>query len=361
MGLKSLSVQAIRSHLGFLKQHLRFLIVSFILGALVFSIQLIYWKYASGEWIVYSYQDQGFWWTSPSFIDYMFGGRNGWLLYAPLMILPLLGLFIYSRRENHGIAVTAFILLDLYIVASWEFYWYGGRFMVQAYPVLLLPFCSFLEWIFERKIRWLVATPVIVLFTYIGLWAVINYHWGSIYDWETGNRNYYFATVGRWKVDDDVHKLKDTDEIYRGAIERSKLIYQSDFENDSTCRESPLRGERSACVGPENRELVFDIIVDEIDMEWLRTQAIFGTDKKEWDVWNMTQFIVSFYRDYEQVHANILRPHRFLGDGDIRKLHLDTRVPDQKFDRIRIVVAQLSSNTVLVIDDLTVIAFDESH
>ena len=40
--------------------------------ALVGFIQLAYWKYASGEWLVYSYEDQGFSWLKPHLYEGIF-------------------------------------------------------------------------------------------------------------------------------------------------------------------------------------------------------------------------------------------------------------------------------------------------
>ncbi|MCO6493745.1 MAG: glycosyltransferase family 39 protein, partial [Phaeodactylibacter sp.] len=54
------------------------------------SIQLIYWKYVSGDWIVYSYQDQGFSWLSPHIRNGLFSYRAGWLMYTPAMGFALL-------------------------------------------------------------------------------------------------------------------------------------------------------------------------------------------------------------------------------------------------------------------------------
>lgn len=47
------------------RRGLKFLLLAGLGVAILGSIQLIYWKYVVGEWLVYSYQDQGFSWLLP--------------------------------------------------------------------------------------------------------------------------------------------------------------------------------------------------------------------------------------------------------------------------------------------------------
>ncbi|HMP30976.1 MAG TPA: hypothetical protein PKD85_15320, partial [Saprospiraceae bacterium] len=86
---------------------------------LIVSIQPIYWKYVTGEWIVYSYQDQGFSWLKPHFKDYTFSFSSGWLMYAPIMVFAFIGIpFTIYRLKNHVIWI--FFLIAYFIVCAWD-------------------------------------------------------------------------------------------------------------------------------------------------------------------------------------------------------------------------------------------------
>ena len=56
--LESLSVQEIKRHFRVIFSQLKLLTIAICCAAAVVSIQLAYWKYTSGHWLVYSYGDQ---------------------------------------------------------------------------------------------------------------------------------------------------------------------------------------------------------------------------------------------------------------------------------------------------------------
>jgi len=358
-GLENLSMSALRKQFSFLAKHRKYILISFICAAIVFSIQLFYWKYSSGHWIVYSYQNQGFTWLHPHLKKYLIGAHNGWLSYSPVMIFSFLGLIPFLKNGKHRVAVIAFILLDLYIVASWEYYWYGGRFMIQAYPILFLPLASFIEWMLKSRVNKIIFVPILLLFVYVGLWTTVQYHYGNLYDWEMSNRKYYLATIGRWHVSEDVFKLKDTDELFQGDPQNVEQVYFNGFENDTTCNEEhAINGKHSICLSsPKDRyEFIFPYFSHK--NEWLRAQATFHCKNREWNVWNMAQLIVSFENGNKEVKTKMIRVHRFLNDGDTKTLYIDTKVPSEAFNQVKISLWNADSKQILLIDDLKASVFD---
>lgn len=352
-GLKKMTFSAIRNHIRFLIFNLRYLLVSVAFGFLVLSVQLAYWKYASGEWIVYSYQDQGFTWLHPHFIKYLFGAHNGWLAYAPIMMFSFIGLIPFLKKGQGNIAVLVFLLLDVYLVSCWEFYYYGGRFMVQAYPILLLPMASFVTWVLEKNIRLAIALPILLLFVYVGLWTNIQYHYGDLYDWDTSNKKYYLATIGRWHVPEDVFKLKDTDELFEGRVGKMTLLYATDFEQNQNAIQKDSTN-RSLMLDASTHSREISIPYYQSKTGWLRASAKFNCVLKEWNVWNMTQFIVSFRSKGKDIKTKMIRVHRFLTDGAERDIFIDTEFPKESIDEIKIGFWNNDSQQTIFIDDLKV-------
>ncbi|MDX5320147.1 MAG: glycosyltransferase family 39 protein, partial [Bacteroidota bacterium] len=132
--------------------------------------QLLYWKLTSGQWLFYSYQDNGvgFDFTSPHTVDFLFSFRKGWFVYTPVMFLAVIG-FVQLYRRNRTLfwPFFLFFLLNLYVVSSWSVWWYGGgsyssRSMVSSYLMLAFPLGYLLEWVKERG----------ALFTR-GVWGVL--------------------------------------------------------------------------------------------------------------------------------------------------------------------------------------------
>lgn len=156
-------------------------IAAMVVTGIVGSLQLIYWKYYSGHWLVYSYEDQGFSFLKPHLIDGLFSFKKGWLIYTPVMIFAILGLIpLYRRHQPIFLAVLIFSAVNIYITFSWDIWWYGGSFgarsMVQSYAVWLLPFAAFMHWLVQSKLRWLPLVPLVGVFIWLNLLQTYHCH-----------------------------------------------------------------------------------------------------------------------------------------------------------------------------------------
>jgi hypothetical protein len=118
--------------------------------------QALYWKWATGHFLFYSYQEQTFSFLHPHVRQVLFSYKKGWLLYTPLMLLPLAGMVVLWRRHRGvAIPVIAYFLLNLWIVSAWDIWWYGGsigqRALVQSYAVLSLPLAYLVQWVLQAR------------------------------------------------------------------------------------------------------------------------------------------------------------------------------------------------------------------
>jgi hypothetical protein len=115
------------------------------LAVAVVSLQLGYWHWVSGQWLVNGYAGEHFDFAHPHLLEGLFSFRKGWLLYTPLMGLTLsVGLFSLRRYVPQAVPpVLVLVPLLLYLTFSWEQWWYGGSFsarpLVSVYPLLALP------------------------------------------------------------------------------------------------------------------------------------------------------------------------------------------------------------------------------
>ena len=119
-GISSLRFDNILAHILFIKNNFSKYAIASLAMICVGSIQLFYWKYVTDEWVVYSYQDQGFSWLHPHFKDYLFSYRSGWLLYTPLMIFAYIGILplltTFSKRANLSLEKTPNFAILLFIL-----------------------------------------------------------------------------------------------------------------------------------------------------------------------------------------------------------------------------------------------------
>ncbi|RMF24923.1 MAG: hypothetical protein D6765_11020, partial [Bacteroidetes bacterium] len=296
------------------------LLAGLAMGAVGF-IQLLYWKVCGGEWVIYSYQDQGFDWLKPHFANVFFSYRKGWLIYTPLMAFALAGLWMLYRRYRWLFwGLLPFLLLNTYIICSWEIWWYGGGFgqraFIQSYPLLAFPLAAFIQWSHSRRRRRWLFYPLLgfcLVLNQFQIWQAQNYILDTMYT----NRAFYWRIFGKTRITPRDRLLMDTKEDFRGERKGVHRLFASDFENfpepeklDSTYARS---GKWAMHVGP-SREFspAIEILRSELppEAEYLRADAWFFTQKMEWEPWWMPQFTVQFWNGDRPVKTRSVRPFR---------------------------------------------------
>lgn len=176
---------------------------------------MLYWKSASGHFLFYSYTDAGvgFEFLSPRIIKFLFSFRKGWFLYTPIMIFAISG-FILVYRNNKSIfyAIFIFIILNIYVIASWSLWHYAGgsyssRSIVPSYVLLALPLGYLYIWVLSksRAIK-IIFHFVLVFFVSLNLFQTWQFQ-NHILNRDRMTREYYFRIFGKTKVTDDDRKL----------------------------------------------------------------------------------------------------------------------------------------------------------
>lgn len=161
-----------------------------LLGAVVLAVaipalQLLYYKLATGHWLVYSYGEEGFRWSDPHLLDILFSYRKGLFLYTPLLLLALVGLqYWWQRSKGQVLRWAGFLLLLTYVLSSWWNWWYGGSFGSRVYVEYLalfaVPFALALQGLAGAARKAFVTVAVVLVLlcqfqTYQARYSLI--HW----------------------------------------------------------------------------------------------------------------------------------------------------------------------------------------
>lgn len=313
------------------------------------SLQIIYWKYVTGNWIVYSYQDQGFDWLQPHLVDGLFSYKAGWLTYTPAMWLALIGFLPLAFRGQKGLFLVPFLhtLVFIYIAFSWSVWWYGGslgqRTMVQAYAVLALPLTAMVQWCLSGKIwKGVVFIALCLLFTAHNLWFTHQAHRGGLLAMDWTNRAYYWRTLFTFEHHDDDRLLLDNPEQYRGSPRKIDTLYVNDFEGivPSDCSMTPIKGKGSVCLGRlrETSEL-YSVGVSLTGRQWIRaTIDCKISEGMGADVQEYTRLRLRFYRNGEETKHRELRLQRVLNRNWSRSVSIDARAPREGADSVSVEV-----------------------
>lgn len=364
-GLHFPLLPSIRERLALYQQHWPKLVLAAGLTLAVGFLQLLYWRYAAGEWIVYSYQDQGFSWLRPHLLDGLFSYRAGWLIYTPIMLFALIGFVpLFRRRSPAFWMALGYVALYIYIAFAWDIWWYGGslgqRTMVQVYPLLAFPLAAFCAWV--RRPPWLRYgfAALCAVFIYYNLWLTHQAHLGGMFYPEQMNRPYFWKVVGRFEKKESDLKLLDAFEEYNGERRQVELIYFNEFEQDSLgtdCSLAPIEGQGSLCLHPQQpMSPLFQMTVDPAT-PYIRASATVRAGPKEWDVWRMAMMIVRYQLDDQVVKERAIRLHRFLMDNETKDLFLDVRAPRREFNRVSVQFSNGGSDKPVVVDNVRMETF----
>ncbi len=216
------SKNLLREKIQLIRNHFPKLLLLPLFAIIVWIPQMIYWYWATGNLIHYSYAGESFFFLRPHVILGLFSYRNGWLIYAPVMIFSLLGLiFLRERLSVWRWPVIVYLVLCIYIIFSWWCWWYVGfgmRPMIDLYPVLAFPLCAFIEKTIQwRRVFRIPLLLVICAFTLLGGFKTYQYRKGIIhFDGMTGKA--YWNSFFRTETPDGKYYELLKSPNYQGAI-----------------------------------------------------------------------------------------------------------------------------------------------
>ena len=125
-------------------ENTKLLVLTILVAFSICSIQFIYWKWATGDWIFNSYIGERFYFDRPRILNFLFSYRKGWLVYSPVFVLSFLGLYkMYKNKNEWGLPIIITLIATIYLFSSWWCWWFGGGFgmrpMIDYYPLLIIP------------------------------------------------------------------------------------------------------------------------------------------------------------------------------------------------------------------------------
>jgi hypothetical protein len=128
----------------------------------VWTPQMLYWKMITGKFLYFSYGAAGasFYFLHPQIPGSLFSFLKGWYVYTPVMLFASLGVILLWRRIKTAFWPVLLLLLGMiYVQSSWWSWYFGGGFGLRAYidiyAVMAIPLAALIEFLVERKNRWL--------------------------------------------------------------------------------------------------------------------------------------------------------------------------------------------------------------
>jgi hypothetical protein len=125
------------------KFQIKIILVNILLFILAVSPQLIINYLQTGHLLVFGYKNEGFNFTNPEILNFLFSYRKGWFLYTPFMLLLLPAtISLWKNSKYQFWAFLIFFFVVVYIFSSWWNWIYGDSFgmrpMIDFYSIFLL-------------------------------------------------------------------------------------------------------------------------------------------------------------------------------------------------------------------------------
>jgi hypothetical protein len=357
---------AVRTRLAFWHQHLGLLLAALLAGAAMLSIQLLYWRYVSGDWIVYSYENQGFSWLRPHLWEGIFSFKSGWLTYSPLLIVAIVGFGGLRRQQPIAFwPILIFAILFTYVTFAWDEWLYGGslgiRAMVQSYAVLAWPMAAAHRWLLARRFWLWTYAGVALLCCYYNVWLTYQGYGEGLLVAGQMNRAYLWRILGRYHVPAEARLLLDTNYDFTGTPHNYHVLWQQDFEslNGGACAKPALQGQCSLLLDaahPTSAE--YNIPVKPGQFEWVEGKALAMTSQSEWVEGRMTQFAVRFCQGSRVVRERTVQFQRVLQPNQPQELHFYIKVPHEEYDHVTVVFLHHGQPTMWF-DKVQLAGFDD--
>jgi hypothetical protein len=180
------NIRSLQERIMFLLRSYKWILLMILVFFIIWIPQFLYWKYISGSYFFYSYSDQRFYFNNPQVISSLFSYRKGLFLYIPLMVLAYAGIpLLYRKYRGFTLAVAVTALLNVYILSSWCFWWFGGGFgprsYIDTYAVMAIPFAAITSRVLSSK--WILKIPyiiVIAVLVWFNQFQTKQYHNGAI-------------------------------------------------------------------------------------------------------------------------------------------------------------------------------------
>ena len=190
-----------RSIIAFIKAKPSYFVYSLLIFVILLSIQSLAWWLQSGKVLLWSYSNEGFYFSKPEIINFLFSFRKGAFIYTPIILLSIIA-FSIKNRNNLKQILTALLFFAgiVYILSSWWNWYYGDSFgsrvMVEFMTFIILLFAiavNQIKAIKQRKII-LLASLLIML----NIFQTYQYYYQIIspFDMNYEKYKYVFAKYG---------------------------------------------------------------------------------------------------------------------------------------------------------------------
>jgi len=204
-------------------------------GMALVTIQPIWWYVQTGNWLIWSYEGEGFYFSNPQFINVLFSFQKGLFIYTPLCFLALAGLVpMFRQGWAMGFFVLFFLLVYTWLVSSWWNWYYGDSFgqrvFIDVYPVFALLLAWFFTWISKNRLLYRSIMGLSIFLMGLNLLQSWQYSRGIIHPYAMDKEKYAMVFLRTGSEFRYISNGLEDIPPYRTNLETPVRTWINDFE-----------------------------------------------------------------------------------------------------------------------------------
>lgn len=310
----------VKSKIFHFLKHYRFYsiaIAGFIGGLL---IHLAYTRYMLESFEFYNYDGRIFGYLWSNFQDSLTNIGYGLILYVPVLLLLIPGLFfLYFQHKRLFYfslisLITYLIVVNLSNVASFSRD-FGNNYLIVILPIMMIPFATLLQRTLSKFWGSLITGIFIIVSGFYTNWLIFHKQNGTFIPSNEMTAEYFLNVVGREDLSPENIKLLDTEIIYNKPITDSLVLIKDRLQYCLNKKVQYTRRWESQIDAGKYKHVRF------------RLEAFHESNQAE--VWNFAQMLISMYENDFNLKNEMIRVQRFTKNNEWTSVWIDANLPKE--------------------------------
>lgn len=194
-----------------------------VLVLAIMAIQSLLWYLQTGNILLNTYQDIGFNFLKPEWVNVLVSYRKGLFVYTPILLFAFPALIWLAVKGRYYEIFTwlALFAIATYVISSWNCWYYGASFGLRAYIDFYSIFFILFALMYDRISRWFKIAFIIPATFLIYLNIVQTYQYKEyILGWGQMDKQKF------WTI------FLKTDDAYKGLVWKKQYEYSSYMMTD---------------------------------------------------------------------------------------------------------------------------------
>ncbi len=238
------NIQLLKSGFTYITSQKNTLLTGAAISFIIIFLQPLLWFLQTGNWLLWSYAGEGFYFSRPEISNVLFSYRKGLFVYTPLAFVSLAGLyFMYQHSRLQFASILILLAILTYIIAAWWCWYYGNSFghraFIDFYGVFALLLGLLLYGFRKNFYRSLLAT-LCTLCLALNLIQTYQYRYVILHHFDMNKEKYWYVFLETGDEDKNVLSGNNEAAPFGKISEKPVFSVYNEFSAESNKAENAV-------------------------------------------------------------------------------------------------------------------------